>query len=210
MRASSGYLILAFPALLALGPAAPGAHAQRNTIVDYPEATPVAADSIWLWDSSADALRRAGIGALPVAEAQISDLQHTTDTGPSPDCAGTTTYQDGEGNCDDLSAAYQPLDADLTDLSDGALTGSKVGTGISGTNVTTGTVAEARIAATIARDSEVTAAITGAVPVVVDFTGDTSTARPSTTGFVIWTSDTDGECDPGPSNADDGDLCLEY
>ena len=25
---------------------------------------------------------------------------HTTDTGPSPDCSGSLTYQDGEGNCD--------------------------------------------------------------------------------------------------------------
>lgn len=33
---------------------------------------------------------------------------------------------------------YQPLDADLTDLSDGTLTGSKVGTGINAANVTTG------------------------------------------------------------------------
>lgn len=28
----------------------------------------------------------------------------TVDTGPSPDCSGTATYQDGEGNCDDTSA----------------------------------------------------------------------------------------------------------
>ena len=37
------------------------------------------------------------------------------------------------------------LDADLNDLCDGSLTGSKVGSGISGTNVTTGTVDDARI-----------------------------------------------------------------
>ena len=29
---------------------------------------------------------------------------HTTDTGPSPDCSGTTTYQDGEANCDTLDS----------------------------------------------------------------------------------------------------------
>lgn len=50
-----------------------------------------------------------------------------------------------------LSSTYQPIDADLTDLADGTLTGSKVGTGISGDNVTTGTVAEARIDTAIAR-----------------------------------------------------------
>lgn len=63
-----------------------------------------------------------------------------------------------------IGTAIQAFDADLTDLADGILTGSKVGsgvpganvgTGIIGTNITTGTVAEARIDALIARDSEV-------------------------------------------------------
>lgn len=50
------------------------------------------------------------------------------------------------------STAFQAADADLTDLADdGSLTGSKVGPGISGDNITTGTVADARIPATIAR-----------------------------------------------------------
>lgn len=35
-----------------------------------------------------------------LVEADIGDLAHTTDTGPSPDCSGTSTYQDGEGGCD--------------------------------------------------------------------------------------------------------------
>ena len=30
---------------------------------------------------------------------------HTTDTGPSPDCSGTLTYQDGEGACDTYTLA---------------------------------------------------------------------------------------------------------
>jgi hypothetical protein len=59
----------------------------------------------------------------------------------------------------EVAAAYQPLDADLTDLADGELTGSKVGTGINADNVTSGTIAEARIHADIARDSEVTTAV---------------------------------------------------
>lgn len=53
--------------------------------------------------------------------------------------------------------AKQAGDADLTDLADGSLTGSKVGTGIDGGNVSTGTVADARIDAALARDSEVSA-----------------------------------------------------
>ena len=38
----------------------------------------------------------------------------------------------------------QPADADLDDLADGSLTGSKVGTGINAANITTGTLALAR------------------------------------------------------------------
>jgi len=45
----------------------------------------------------------------------------------------------------EAAAAYQPLDSDLTDLSDGSLTGSKVGTGIDAANVTTGTLDNARL-----------------------------------------------------------------
>ena len=42
----------------------------------------------------------------------------------------------------------QASDADLTDLADGSLTGSKVGTGIPGGNITTGNIPIARILAT--------------------------------------------------------------
>lgn len=59
----------------------------------------------------------------------------------------------------EVAAGYQPLDSDLTDLADGSLTGSKVGTGINGDNVTTGTIVDARIDSAIARDSEVAAVI---------------------------------------------------
>lgn len=57
------------------------------------------------------------------------------------------------------TSAKQDADADLTDLADGSLTGSKVGSGISGDNVTSGTIADARVASTLARDSEVTTAV---------------------------------------------------
>lgn len=49
------------------------------------------------------------------------------------------------------STLYQPLDPDLSDLADGSLTGSKVGPGIDAGNITTGTLGDARIPATIAR-----------------------------------------------------------
>ena len=57
-----------------------------------------------------------------------------------------------------IGTDVQAYDADLDDLADGSLTGSKVGAGISGTNVTTGTVDKARIDPDIARDTEVAAA----------------------------------------------------
>lgn len=53
---------------------------------------------------------------------------------------------------------WQGTNAHLTDLADGELSGSKVGTGINGDNVTSGTVADARIASTLTRDSEAAAA----------------------------------------------------
>lgn len=64
-----------------------------------------------------------------------------------------------KSNITALSLVYQVTDPDLDDLADGSLTGSKVGTGISGTYITAGTVPDAQIASTLARDSEVTAAV---------------------------------------------------
>ena len=67
----------------------------------------------------------------------------------------------------EVAAAYQPLDADLTDLADGTLTGSKVGTGIDGGNISAGTVAAARIDTAMATDAEVAA---GYQPLDADLT----------------------------------------
>ena len=112
----------------------------------------------------------AGIEAL----ADVTDTANVTSAGALMDSevdadiqtltlpANTTITTFGESLIDDANAAAglatlgaQASDADLDDLADGSLTGSKVGTGISGTNISTGTVADARIAATIARDSEI-------------------------------------------------------
>ena len=46
-----------------------------------------------------------GTWGTPTVDATHSGSAHhtaTVDTGPSPDCSGTTTYQDGEANCDTL------------------------------------------------------------------------------------------------------------
>lgn len=47
--------------------------------------------------------------AITITESDISDLAHTTDTNTNAntECTGTTTYYDGEGNCDDISSVYE-------------------------------------------------------------------------------------------------------
>jgi len=61
----------------------------------------------------------------------------------------TTGYRAAIG----LAIGYdvQGYDADLSDLADGSLTGSKIGSGIDGGNITAGTVSDARLSATIGR-----------------------------------------------------------
>lgn len=55
-------------------------------------------------------------------------------------------------NATNLSSGTVPsarLDADLVDLIDGSLTGSKVGSGINATNITTGTLSNSRLSSTV-------------------------------------------------------------
>jgi len=42
---------------------------------------------------------------VSITESQISDLSHTTDTSADTECSGTSTYLDGEGNCDELAVS---------------------------------------------------------------------------------------------------------
>ena len=56
-------------------------------------------------------------------------------------------------------AGKQDTNEHLTDLSDGSLTGSKVGTGIVATYITTGTLPDSVIPSTVTRDSELTAGL---------------------------------------------------
>ncbi len=81
-----------------------------------------------------------------------TDMVLDTDIGATVQAFDATIVVDA-----DIGSSVQAFDADLADLADGSLSGSKVGTGISGTNVSTGTVADARIASTITRNSELAA-----------------------------------------------------
>ena len=114
----------------------------------------------------------------------------------------------------------QDADADLTDLADGSLTGSKVGTGINGDNVTTGTVADARIASTIARDTEIpavntlaTATLSCSSTQIAKYNGSAwvcaSDENSAGTGDVVSVGDcTSGACLDGTS--DGGTIIYLY
>ena len=63
-------------------------------------------------------------GCYQPTEADITDLSHTTNTNANTVCSGTTTYMDGEGNCDDISAVYEGVDSDLAKINESeAITG---------------------------------------------------------------------------------------
>jgi len=49
---------------------------------------------------------------VSIIQSQITDLTHTSDTNASSICSGTTTYLDGEGNCDDISGVYVDVSGD--------------------------------------------------------------------------------------------------
>lgn len=64
-----------------------------------------------------------------------------------------------------LGTDVQAFDADLSDLADGSLSGSKVGAGIDAANVTTGTLPDARLPSSNTMDSELRAlTISGSDP----------------------------------------------
>jgi len=72
-----------------------------------------------------------------------------------------------------IGSDVQAYDADLTDLADGSLTGSKVGTGISATNVTTGTLVNTVLDAQLAALAVITPAA-NVLPVFMSATSATT------------------------------------
>jgi len=94
-----------------------------------------------------------GHGLAPVATSgSYDDLSNKPAIGySSPIAAGDFTQQEVDnlraGKLDDGTApwtGFQPADDDLTDLSDGFLSGSKIGIGIDAGNITTGTLSSDR------------------------------------------------------------------
>ncbi len=84
----------------------------------------------------------------------------------------------------DVGVAVQAYDADLTDLADGSLSGSKIGTGLDASTITTGTIAStARLPSTVIESSEIdTSAELNAIILDTDFLTATATADLVITG----------------------------
>lgn len=129
-----------------------------------------------------DELDAAGVKSELEGTLQLQNMQGAVVAGQIP----STQATDAE-----VAAGYQPLDADLTDLADGSLTGSKVGTGIDGGNVSSGTVAAARLDSAMATDAEVAA---GYQPLDADLT---DLADGSLTGSKVGTGIAAGNISSG-------------
>lgn len=127
--------------------------------------------------SASTAFEPAGVAAADITDSTSAGRSLLT----AADAAAQRTALGLGTAATNAAGAFQAADADLDDLADGSLTGSKVGTGINGDNVTSGTVADARIASTLARDSEVAA---GYQPLDADLT---DLADGSLTGSKVGT-----------------------
>jgi hypothetical protein len=115
-----------------------------------------------------------------------------TDTCTSAPCALTagTTIDSVEIVLDtDIGSTVQAYDADLADLADGSLSGSKIGTGLDITTATAGTLATARMASGATLDTEWdTAAEINAATTDVDFMVLSGTQSLATTGTIQATT----------------------
>lgn len=89
----------------------------------------------------------ANINDATITSAKISGTIAIADGGTNATTAAVARTSLGLA----IGTNVQAYDADLKDLADGTLSGSKVGTGISGSNVTTGTITDVRLESTVDR-----------------------------------------------------------
>ena len=131
------------------------------------------------------------------------DALLTTDTCTSPPCdltAGTTlggasvlTSSTDYLASTAIGSTVQAYDEDLTDLADGSLSGSKIGTGLDITTATAGTLATARMHTDATLDSEWdTAAEINAATTDDDFVTTTGTHDLEITGSATFTGTIQG------------------
>jgi hypothetical protein len=78
-------------------------------VCDQDYLTSVASDSTWTGHNSYPSACSAGQYVSAVGDTLTCGTPTDTNTNASTICAGTTTYLDGEGNCDDISGVYAPL-----------------------------------------------------------------------------------------------------
>jgi hypothetical protein len=100
----------------------------------------------------------AGVGRTITADKGAVNIAGTDGLTVSGNVSATTFSGNGSSltglNASNISSGTVPssnLDADLQDLADGSLTGSKVGTGINAANITTGTISDNRLETSIDR-----------------------------------------------------------
>ena len=78
------------------------------------------------------------VDSIVATHTAITDAHHTatidTNTNASTICSGTTTYLDGEGNCDDISSVYEPAGITESDISDLSHTTDTTVWSLSGSN----------------------------------------------------------------------------
>ena len=84
------------------------------------------------WTSATHAHTAASSGGT-ITEASISDLSHTSDTNANTICTGSTTYLDGEGNCDTLGGGSDIKSGTLSVTEGGSGGDVTFGTAFSGT-----------------------------------------------------------------------------